>query len=86
VRTEGTVTNSPEITVTPDGPYEVAGDLPIAPKRVVTSEAGEPLTWARGDDLPHDSPTLLCRCGQSSNKPFCDNTHLEIDFDGNGLE
>jgi len=70
------------IDITRDGPYEVSGDLPITPKRVVTSEADEPLTWARGDDLPHDSPTLLCRCGQSSNKPFCDNTHVGINFDG----
>lgn len=76
------MTNSPEIMVTPNGPYEVAGDLSISPKRVVASERGEPLTWATGDELPHGSSTRLCRCGQSDNKPFCDDTHLTIDFDG----
>jgi len=25
---------------------------------------------------------LICRCGGSSNKPFCDGTHATIDFDG----
>jgi CDGSH-type Zn-finger protein/nucleotide-binding universal stress UspA family protein/nitrite reductase/ring-hydroxylating ferredoxin subunit len=75
-------TPPPEITVTPDGPYEVAGDLPITPKRTITSEAGEPLTWATGDEFAHDSPIRLCRCGHSTNKPFCDDSHLTVDFDG----
>jgi len=26
----------------------------------------------------------LCRCGKSSNKPFCDNSHREIEFDATG--
>jgi CDGSH-type Zn-finger protein len=25
---------------------------------------------------------VMCRCGLSSNKPFCDGTHATIDFDG----
>ncbi len=76
------MTTPPVIRVTKDGPYEVEGELPIVPKRVVTSEAGEPLTWASAAELPHGSPTTLCRCGQSSTKPFCDDTHLTVDFDG----
>jgi len=23
---------------------------------------------------------LLCRCGQSSHKPFCDSTHKQVNF------
>jgi CDGSH-type Zn-finger protein/nitrite reductase/ring-hydroxylating ferredoxin subunit len=72
----------PEIVVTPNGPYEVTGDLAITPKRMVLSNQDEPLTWATEGRLPSGSPTFLCRCGQSSNKPFCDGSHLTADFDG----
>ena len=37
-----------------------------------------------GNVIPriNDKPTLaLCRCGHSSNKPFCDATHKAIGFE-----
>jgi CDGSH iron-sulfur domain-containing protein 3 len=60
----------PDVTITPseDGPYHVSG-------RVL-------LTDVDGRQIPHPDPMILCRCGQSGNKPFCDGTHLTIDFDG----
>lgn len=30
--------------------------------------------------LHHETRAALCRCGASNNKPFCDNTHLELGF------
>ncbi len=34
-----------------------------------------------GIEVATDSPVVaLCRCGESSTKPYCDGTHLKIDF------
>ena len=30
------------------------------------------------------SRATLCRCGKSKNKPFCDNSHREIEFEATG--
>lgn len=46
--------------------------------------------WVRGgiavhsqDGTPYErrNRVALCRCGQSSNKPFCDGTHVDVGFD-----
>jgi CDGSH-type Zn-finger protein len=40
------------------------------------------LTAPAGRVIEHTDPMAMCRCGHSSNKPFCDGTHATIDFDG----
>lgn len=56
-----------QITVIPDGPLKISG-------------AGEVrfcgARVAAGDDV------YLCRCGDSSNAPFCDGTHTKMGFSG----
>ena len=74
--------DTPEIQVTKNGPYQVNAALPITPRRVVTSERGEPLTSITEPALPHDTPTWICRCGHSGHKPFCDGSHERVGFEG----
>jgi len=42
------------------------------------------LTWVTSEKIPADNGYVLCRCGKSQTKPFCDGTHDHIDFDGTG--
>jgi CDGSH-type Zn-finger protein len=40
------------------------------------------LTNSKGEVIETKEVIALCRCGGSSNKPFCDGTHSKIDFSG----
>ena len=71
-----------KIVIRKNGPYIVHGDVPLVRKAQVVSEHGEPLAWKKGEALETSEPYALCRCGQSSKKPFCDGTHTKIGFDG----
>lgn len=61
----------PVITVTPrdNGPYRVAGPV------ILQDTAGG--RW----ELPEGKAVFLCRCGQSSEKPFCDGSHNAAGFE-----
>ena len=58
-----------EIRVRDDGPYKVTG-----PVRIVDPEGNELLA------PDPDRPVVLCRCGQSRTKPFCDAAHRSSGF------
>lgn len=74
--------SSKKIVVQAKGPYRVQGDIPLVRKTQVVSEYGEPLTWKQEGTIKTSGTYDLCRCGQSSEKPFCDMTHCDVDFDG----
>ena len=62
----------PKILPLPNGPYYLINDM--QPKVVYNLQnfKGEPLATTVG--------IVLCRCGASKNKPFCDGTHNTIGF------
>jgi CDGSH-type Zn-finger protein len=62
----------PVIVPTPNGPYLVK-DL-------------DNLKNSRGEAIETKPTMVLCRCGGSNNKPFCDGTHARIGFSGAKVE
>ena len=58
-----------EIKVRDNGPYKVTG-----PVRLVDVEGH---AW----ELPEGEVVVLCRCGRSERKPFCDASHKTSGFD-----
>ena len=62
-----------KITISPNGTY-----------RVEAPEGSIELVDVNGNqfDLTGKPAFSLCRCGGSTNKPFCDGTHSSIGFQG----
>jgi len=70
------------IKVADGGPYIVSGSVPVTSKRPIESEHGEPLAWKTTRPNETKPTVALCRCGASSNKPYCDGTHAATPLDG----
>ncbi len=62
-----------KITVRNNGPFRV--EAPEGSIELVDAD-GSPY------DLTGKTAFSLCRCGGSTNKPFCDGTHSRIGFQG----
>jgi uncharacterized Fe-S cluster protein YjdI len=60
----------PMVRVSKDGPYVITGGIDLI---------GDNIQFGDGTSKEHYS---LCRCGASSNKPFCDGMHKVINFKG----
>ena len=77
---------TPHILVHEGGPYEVTGEPILTKREPSRSVYGEPLAWeaigVEGADYERRERTLLCRCGQSNAKPYCDGSHKKVDFQG----
>jgi CDGSH-type Zn-finger protein len=57
-----------KISIRPNGPYLVEGDVEL-----IDPNGNKVDTTAR-------PKIALCRCGASTQKPFCDGTHSKIGF------
>jgi CDGSH-type Zn-finger protein len=55
-----------KIDARPNGPYVITGSIELRD--------------TNGNVLPTQERTVICRCGASTNKPFCDGTHSKIGF------
>lgn len=71
-----------KIKVTKGGPYIATGKLPLAKQIIVADDEGNSAGWKEGEKYPLKESYSLCRCGQSHNKPFCDEMHKKINFTG----
>ena len=60
-----------KVTPKPDGPLHVQGNLEICS--------------GTGRTVQRSVEAWLCRCGNSSNKPFCDGTHRKSGFKAPGV-
>jgi len=65
----------PKIVVSEHGPYLITGPIEVTYQVIATDDDGASWTWKTGDTVPVTPKFAFCRCGHSSNKPFCDGSH-----------
>ena len=57
-----------KVTISENGPYLVKGNFSVED--------------AQGNKVETKETVALCRCGASTNKPFCDGSHRKAEFQG----
>jgi CDGSH iron-sulfur domain-containing protein 3 len=60
--------NTAQFKVFANGPLQVSGDFELFD--------------SEGEIITSQGPIFLCRCGMSSDKPFCDGSHKQSGFSG----
>jgi CDGSH-type Zn-finger protein len=71
-----------KVAIAEDGPYLVSGSVPLAVQVITPNGEGVSWDWVQGRTFHADGTYALCRCGASNTKPFCDDSHARVGFDG----
>ncbi len=69
-----------KIKITKNGPYIVSGNIPLGKERTILDKDKIPCNWKKTSGFPEQESYSLSRCGNSSNKPFCDGEHIPCKF------
>lgn len=70
------------IKVIDGGPYLVFGISEATEEIITPDEEGDSLHYTTGKKyVSEKEPMALCRCGRSSNRPFCNGTHAKNRWD-----
>lgn len=69
-------TEAPPAAIQAESIVEVMKDGPLLVYGNITVKQQD------GSETHNNKVTAFCRCGQSSNKPYCDGTHTKIGFKG----
>jgi len=82
--------NQYRIKIIKNGPYLVSGGVPLLEKIIAPKGneyefiGGIPIESSDGHIYEVRNRLVLCRCGESRNKPFCDATHISVGFSDSG--
>jgi len=71
-----------KIKIINDGPFVVFGNISLDKQIIAVNKEGDPDKWIQGKKYPIQNIYSLCRCGESKKKPFCDGSHLLVNFVG----
>ena len=80
--TDNNLLKNMKIKIVKNGPYIVSGAVPLYQQIIVTDEAGHTKDLVDEREFSTRDTYSLCRCGESKDKPYCDGTHNDFDFDG----
>ena len=72
----------PLVRILNNGPYLISGGVPLSRYSIQFDSQGFSCGWKETERYPLQASYALCRCGHSSNKPFCDGSHRSFSFDG----
>jgi len=68
-----------KIKITKNGPYTVLGGVPLKEESIKSDSMGHPEKWETTKKLYPCDVYSLCRCGKSTDKPFCTGDHVGWD-------